>query len=72
MVMIGKVAKCKRGIIGVISHRARTLGNNHHIKGPLVYKGVTLNGNKWQSKNPEVIAENLNEYFVQQIEKHEI
>lgn len=50
--LFGKVAKCKHGKIGVIHNLDRE-----------TYYGVSLNGSKWQSNDPKIIAENLNEYI---------
>lgn len=62
----GKVAKCKAGKIGVISAK-RTF-----FPEGLVYIGVALDGSRWQSKDPEIIADNIDEYITHVMFVHKI
>lgn len=55
--MIGRVAKCGRGILGVIAY-SKVMGD-----GSVVYHGVSFGGEKWQSKMPRVLANSLDEYL---------
>lgn len=66
----GKVAKCKAGKIGVIVGKSKMNTyvptgkiNELELKPYYFYFGVSLDGSKWQSKDPEIIAENINEYI---------
>ena len=55
--VIGKVAKCGHGILGVIVY-TRTMGD-----GTVIYHGVSFDGKNWQSKMPRIIANSINEYL---------
>jgi hypothetical protein len=57
--VIGNVAKCKRGIIGIITNK----------KGD-VYFGFTLNNKAWQSIDPDILASNLLEYIQSRLENN--
>lgn len=56
----GKVAKCKHGKVGVITNYSTS-----YVYGKLTHTwiGISLKGRRWQSKDPEIIAENLDEYI---------
>ena len=51
--MIGKVARCRRGYIGIVLDKSR-------IDGKIVYRGFCLDpsreGRRWQSVDPELIG----------------
>jgi hypothetical protein len=51
--MIGKVARCKRGYVGIVLDKSR-------IDGKIVYRGFCLTpgreGRRWLSANPEWIG----------------
>ena len=56
--MIGKVAKCQKGILGVIKEV--------DINGiEVLYKGYLLKNRnkKWQSKNPVVVADSESDWY---------
>lgn len=54
--LIGKVAKCHKGEIGIITHRVGLNGNR-------VWRGIKFNGDLWESKKPTIISDNLNQYL---------
>lgn len=61
MEYFGKVAKCKAGKIGVIYNKVK-----HHLDNSefyYYYVGVSLDGSKWQSKDPEIIADSIIAYI---------
>jgi hypothetical protein len=71
MEYFGKVARCKAGKIGVIVGKGKL--NEYVATGKLnelelrpieFYIGVSLDGSKWQSKDPEILADNINNYFI--------
>jgi hypothetical protein len=57
----GKVAKCQHGKIGVIHTKKKhtTIDGYDYI----MYYGVSLDGSKWQSQRPEILANNLEEFI---------
>jgi len=54
--LIGKVARCKRGILGIISHRVTNDGKESYL-------GVSLAGKLWMSFSPEIVADSISEYY---------
>jgi hypothetical protein len=71
--MIGKVAKCLHGKIGVIActkreHRWCKETNKTWPEG-VIYYGCTLDGKPWQSKKPTIIADSLREYIQTNVEE---
>jgi len=57
----GKVAKCKHGKVGVIYlKRYGVIGEKADT---ITYIGISLDGSRWQSKDPEILANNLDEYI---------
>lgn len=54
--MIGKVAKCRHGIVGVIDKAVV------QPDGRTLWKGKSLEGRPWQSVVPVVLADTLEEY----------
>ena len=62
--MIGKVCKCKKGILGIPTRvRYRTVRLSPRRKREMYYEGINLDGGNWESKDPTVIAENVNEFI---------
>lgn len=66
----GKVAKCKHGKIGIIYGKGRIkeyvpTGKVNELIGKFheFYIGVNLDGSKWQSENPEIIANNIRDFI---------
>ncbi len=68
----GKVAKCKHGKIGVVTS-ITYYEDGHQVLGWMsektkdrldkIYHGVALDGSKWQSKDPTILANSVNEYI---------
>jgi hypothetical protein len=54
--MIGSVAKCGNGVLGIITYTK----NNY---GVVIYHGISFDGKPWHSKMPRVVAKSINEYF---------
>jgi hypothetical protein len=54
--MIGSVAKCGNGVLGIITY-------TRNIDGVTMYHGISFDGKPWQSKMPRVVAKSINEYF---------
>lgn len=54
--MIGKVAKCKHGKIGVITRVGIKSCSDY-------YYGIAFDGTSWESKDPVILADNINEYI---------
>ena len=70
--MIGAVAKCRHGKVGVISSMEI---ERHGDKKSVLYRGVTLDGKAWQSCDPTILAPTVNKYieeFVLQKEPAEV
>lgn len=57
--MIGKVALCQHGIAGIITEQRS-----------IMYYGKTLGGKDWQSKNPTIIADSIDEFILNNIETY--
>ncbi len=55
--MLGSVAKCQNGILGIIC--------DIRIEGlrEIVYRGVTFNGRSWQTSDPIIISRTVNDYI---------
>jgi hypothetical protein len=54
--MIGKVAKCRHGKIGIIMEVVSPL------YGRKIYYGIRFDGKQWQSVDPTIIADSAEEY----------
>lgn len=61
--MIGKVAKCKRGKLGIIVKSKVMPADSDDPTVDTVYYGIGFDGARWQSKHPEVIADSVDEYI---------
>ncbi len=61
--MVGSVAKCSKGIIGVICSIDLDHSSSVPAERKILYKGVTLDGKDWQSRNPTIVSKTINEYF---------
>jgi hypothetical protein len=61
--MIGKVCACSKGIIGVVTaiHTTKL--------GQRVYSGLNMRGGSWQSVQPTIIADSLEDYINSLVEK---
>ena len=74
MEYFGKVAKCKAGKVGVITSRGFVDKNGTRIMGSpvneegasVVFYGASLDGSKWQSKDPDILADNIDQYITEQ------
>ena len=63
--MVGKVARCQKGVLGVISGKKKS-------KGQQVWIGVSFDGGAWQSQDPVVVAESLEDYLASNAETPEV
>ena len=63
--MVGKVARCQKGILGVVSGKKKS-------KGQQVWVGVSFEGGPWQSKDPVVVADCLEDYLADNSETPEV
>ena len=63
--MIGKVAKCRKGITGLILRVAKRRASSISGSDTVIYTGICLDrgrvGQSWQSIHPEVIG-NLDDW----------
>lgn len=59
-VKIGSVCRCRLGRIGMVTSKNRADKNSNEME----YYGYGFDGKPWQSKEPEFLAENVNEYLV--------
>lgn len=57
---VGSVAKCKRGIIGIVLNK----------KGD-VYFGITLRGRPWQAVEPQMLADSVYDYIIDNLEDND-
>lgn len=64
MEYFGKVAKCKHGKLGIIY--GQIMDYKDVEQGTLIYIGVNLDGSKWQSKDPDILADNIDQYITEQ------
>ena len=55
--MIGSVCRCRHGKLGVV-YRVKNRGT-----ADVTYVGTGFDGQHWQSKDPEKVADNLYEYI---------
>lgn len=63
MEYFGKVAKCKHGKIGVIFDVRKPNIGTMDSDDRWTYYGVSLDGSKWQSKDPEIISDNIRDFI---------
>lgn len=61
--LIGKVAMCDRGVVGVITGRKKLDWGESWIGERIE------DGGKWYSKNPAILADSLEEYNKQFLEE---
>ena len=57
MIKTGSICLCSNKILGIV------LRSTTNILGSTTYHGLNFDGYPWQSKNPQLIAENLNSYL---------
>lgn len=74
MIKIGNVCKCQHGILGVVTSipimRVKSRDNfststlkKEGLYKPPLYKGISLSGKSWQSRNPTLVAETIQQYI---------
>lgn len=63
----GKVAKCQRGKVGIITYKEERQiydkADEHSYHTYTLYHGIGLDGSAWQSKNPCIIADSVADYI---------
>ena len=62
LLSVGNVAKCYRGRTGIITK----VCHNKYKKTKtetILYKGVGFDGKPWQSSNPTLLAETIEDYI---------
>jgi len=61
---VGNVCRCKQGRLGVVTELKWEPGPVVYGKSTsrTLYKGIGFDGRKWQSVDPEVINDTLNDY----------
>lgn len=67
MIKIGSVCRCRLGRLGVVTSKHKV----KDTKSQLEYYGIGLDGKPWQSKEPETVADTINEYIAQKLTSRE-